>query len=203
MAWEAKLNAFGHAVQGFGYTCALGEASSSTMALTAWGAFEPDFVPLVERLAVRLLYPFLQIGMMATFRLFSQDIKGSYRHTLALVLDDADAALAKSPHLAGNELTYVDIAFASLLAPLMVTTVCLADPSKYANGRFGSFSRVLRGNRVAPPKLMLEFEQELLSRPCGQYALNLCETRRGNRGCFSDPAATPSRGIRESGTDDE
>lgn len=182
MAWEPKLNMLGHAMQGFGYSCALDPAASNIFSLVAWGAHDPT-VPVLDRLLVRMLYPILNRGMRRIFKIDSPSIRTSYQRTIDAVLDEADAVLEKAPFLAGSTLTYVDITFASLLAPLMFTSITFSTPrSKYANGRFVSFSNVFRDHPDAVvPKDIFQFERNLLVRPSGRHVQRLYDEHRHHK----------------------
>jgi len=194
MAWEADLNALGHAIQGFAYGLALTapapyRRAGRLVALTAWGAFEKSLVPCFDRCALVACYPIIQRFMARALKLHDPSRKAAFRRTLDDVLARADGALRKgSGYLAGDALTYVDIAFASLLAAVLPTALVFNadEPTLWARGRFRSFSR-LQGRTASSssskkkalfPPALLAFEHDVLSRPVGKHVLRLFRERR-------------------------
>lgn len=170
--WESALNRLGHAIQGFAYSYVL-EMKSSEMSLTAWGAYETEFVPWIDRTTLKLSYPLLRRVMMYVMR--TDSMKEKYRSIIEEFLDQTDAILSRSEFLVSSRLTYVDIAMASLLAPLMPDTICFAKPkSKYAGGRFASFSQM----QSPPPPPLADFERKLLDRPTGKAVVRLYDKLR-------------------------
>ena len=192
MKWEADLNAFGHAMQGVGYGLALAateprvQRARRTM---AWGAYETDMVPFLDRCILQLCCPVLKVGMTYVMRLHDPKVRAAFQSTMNTVLDKADAALTTLPFLTGNSLTYVDIALASLLGVLLPTTVAFSKP-KSLWGRFTSFTHLPFNPELDLPPALLAFEQDVLHRPVGQHVLRLFNAARR-------PSSWSTRGLKK------
>ena len=78
--------------------------------------------------------------MRAAFDLASDDVRDRRRRLMDEIFAAADDALEEQAFLTGPEPSYVDIGFCSLVAPLLASSIVFAQPSRYANGRFASFS---------------------------------------------------------------
>ncbi len=164
IVWEGRLNALGHAIQGWAYYYLLAENADPDLSLRYWGGKEPT-VPLLHRLVLRLGYPIFRGLMRKAFRLHDESAHQKRYETIISVLDEADAALAQSggEHLFGESISYVDISFCALLGPLMPSTTI----PLWANGRFTSFAPLQ--NHPSLPTELADFEDALRQRPCGQY----------------------------------
>ncbi len=164
MAWEARLNALGHAIQGWAYFYLLGPQADAELSLRFWGGREPT-VPVLQRLAVRIGHPVFSAAVRDLFDLRDAAKHEARRATIAAILDEADAALQRhdGKFLTGASLSYVDIGFCALLGPLLPSTVL----PLWANGRFTSFAPLQ--DHPSMPSALREFELELRARPCGQH----------------------------------
>ena len=82
--------------------------------------------------------------------------------------------------LLGDQLSYVDVNFCSLAAPLLMNTLVLTDSnngqSYYANGRFTSFATTKITSPT--PKPLLELEADMLDRPVGRYLVKMYKKYR-------------------------
>lgn len=176
IAWEARLNAVGHAVQGWAYYYLLGKDADPDLSLRFWGGREPE-VPWLHRLALRAGYPVLRQGMRRAFALHNDALMQQRLDTITSVLSDADAALSDGggKYLTGDSLSYVDIAFAALLGPLLSTTVI----PHWARGRFTSFTPL--AGHPGQPRELAEFERALRERPSGQHVERLFREWRDRR----------------------
>ena len=173
--WIAVLNEYGHSIQGYCYFYLLGPSSSTTATKLAWGVYEVSTVPLLDRLLLRLFYPALKAAMRQAFDLSRtaprQERLASIRRCLAM----AEQALKQGgPFLTGQHLSWVDVTFCSLTAPLLFSTLLFTKggPSPYANGRFKSFglSDVEWNNLVKEtPKELKELELEIMKSEVGRY----------------------------------
>uniref|UniRef100_A0A0G4HSA7 GST C-terminal domain-containing protein n=1 Tax=Chromera velia CCMP2878 TaxID=1169474 RepID=A0A0G4HSA7_9ALVE len=120
----------------------------------------------MERLALRILAPCLKALMRQGFRLTDSARNERRLAFIRSLLDETDAALQKSSaYITGPSLSYVDIAFASLMAPLLPGSVAFCKGCKYGRGRFQSFDGAWCS--------VLEFEAELSRRPCGKHVQRL------------------------------
>ncbi|TDJ64667.1 MAG: hypothetical protein E2O35_08450 [Proteobacteria bacterium] len=164
MAWEERLNALGHAIQGWAYYYLLARNADPDITLRYWGAKEPT-VPWMHRLALQLGYPLFKGLMRKAFTLHDESARQKRYDTIVAVLDDADAALEQSgaKHLTGESISYVDISFCALVGPLLPSTII----PLWANGRFASFAPLQ--DHPSMPTELTDFEQALRRRPCGQY----------------------------------
>lgn len=168
MAWEVRLNALGHAVQGWAYYYLLGRNVDPDLSLRFWGGRELQ-VPWSHRFALRAGYPVLRHAMRRAFALHDHGLMQQRFDTITAVLADADAALAggDGTYLTGDSLSYTDIAFAALVGPLLATTVI----PHWARGRFTSFAPL--AGHPGTPRALVEFERALRERPCGQHVERL------------------------------
>ncbi|MBM4363654.1 MAG: hypothetical protein FJ104_13310 [Deltaproteobacteria bacterium] len=176
MAWESRLNAVGHAVQGWAYYYLVGKGADPELSLRFWGGREPE-VPWLHRLAIRLGHPILEQGMRRAFALHDEALMQKRLGIITSLLDDADAALARNGgrYLTGDSLSYVDVAFAALIGPLLSTTVL----PHWAGGRFTSFAPL--AGHPGTPRELVDFEQALRARPAGQHVERLFRDWRGHR----------------------
>lgn len=203
MEWEKDLNEFGHAIQGWAYYYHL--RSCNIFPLLAWGAYESEHVSFMERWLIYLLYPIILIIIGDAFKLLNKDIRNKRYEIIRKMMDKVDDMLEKNQmklkeaskreskkvnhqedvFLMGNHISYIDITFCSLAAPLLSFSIIVAPSSSseslYAGGRFKSF--VLNkyrenGLKKTSPRECLELEQELLNRPCGKYILKMYEKYR-------------------------
>jgi hypothetical protein len=203
LEWEKELNVFGHAIQGWAYYYHL--RSGSFMGMLAWGAYEVEHVSLIERWLVYCLFPFSRLMVGQTFNLLSEKERDERYELIRNMLDKVDTILesnrkkyslknGEDVFLTGKHISYVDITFCSLAAPLLSFAIVLRPPgteSYYAAGRFKSF--ILTNNKEskygAPldtetyvknhtPKETAELEKELLDRPSGQYIVRMYEKYR-------------------------
>jgi glutathione S-transferase len=177
-AWEPRLANLGHAVQGWCYHHLLAPDADREASLRAWGAREPT-VALHERMVIRLGYPALRAMLQRAFRLQGPEVAAVRQSHIHAVMDAADDALAASAFLAGDHLTYVDLGFAALTAPLLAESLLFADPSPYAGGRFRSFFGATRGRAIPEP--IRAMEGELAARPCGAHVQMLYRAWRTRR----------------------
>ena len=171
-AWEARLNALGHAVQGWAYYDILSSGADPSLCLRYWGAYEPH-VPASHRALLRATQSGLKAAMRFGFRLDSERIRAKRRVVIDECLDAADTALRSHPYLTGEHLSYVDLAFCALLAPLLGQRIIA---EHWARGRFSSF-------RDFPPMSAFsqdiqDFEQHFAARPCGEYIVRTYERWR-------------------------
>lgn len=171
-AWENRLNALGHAVQGWAYYDILARDADPTLSLRYWGAYEPT-VPASHRVLLQASAPALKAAMRVAFKLDSERARTKRRAIIDACLDAADAALASNDYLTGANLSYVDLAFCALLAPLLGNRVIA---SHWARGRFSSFSE-FPGSEAFSPHIQA-FEAHFASRPCGEYVVRTFETWR-------------------------
>lgn len=91
------------------------------------------------------------------------------------------------PFLFGDHISYVDLTFCALVAPLVGFSVVFpkdGSQSLYAAGRFSSF-RCFPGQTVRndvlkdPQEPIVKLEEEIISnRPCGQYIMNMYRNHR-------------------------
>eukprot|EP00929_Paragymnodinium_shiwhaense_P002743 TRINITY_DN103024_c0_g1_i1.p2 TRINITY_DN103024_c0_g1~~TRINITY_DN103024_c0_g1_i1.p2 ORF type:complete len:162 (+),score=33.57 TRINITY_DN103024_c0_g1_i1:668-1153(+) len=151
--------------------------------LTTWGGYEPR-VPLVQQLALRALAPVLKFAMREIFKLGGSEaekLRDQRRQVLLDIMDEADAALAKNggKYLCGEELSYIDITFASLIYPTL--SLLLSPETQWANKKFSSYTQYKakhpKGSVQAHFKNMADFEEEVLKRPCGKLVLRVFEQR--------------------------
>lgn len=174
--WEKRLNEFGHAIQGYAYFYFLGPNAPNDFAKTAWGMYEPK-VSYLDRMAIRMLFPFLKNRLIKGFELEDPVKCGARRAIMNKLFDKVDEALSNSgnKYITGERLSYVDITFSALVAPLLAVSICFSNPSLYAAGRFESFNR--SEYKGYPPELV-KLEQALIRRPCGQMALRMYKSLR-------------------------
>jgi hypothetical protein len=201
MEWEKNLNVFGHAVQGWAYYYHLGFYAKSTSVLLAWGAYEP-VVSAIERWSIFLLFPVFKMLVRDAFKLNDPKKCAERYAVIQSVLTKVDEALifqrgelnknanSANQHvvnfsenevfLMGSHISYIDIIFCSLAAPLLARSIPFvgADQasSLYAGGRFKSFKLSVEKREklfCEAPSELLAIEDEMLSRPCGQYVLRM------------------------------
>lgn len=93
------------------------------------------------------------------------------------------------PFLFGDHISYVDLTFCALVAPLVGYSVVFprdGSESLYATGRFSSFrcyphsaEPVAHDVLMRPNEVLLQLEDEIINhRPCGQYILNMYRNHR-------------------------
>lgn len=186
MAWEGRLNALGHAIQGWAYYSFLAPGADREHPLRMWGAME-GHVPALQRWVLRLGYPVFKALMRKAFNL---DDTAAHQKRYAIIqsmFDDVDAALEASggTHIMGPHLSYVDISFCALVGPLMPSTVL----PHWANGRFESFKPLVDSTF---PDELTKLEQELRARPCGRYVEEMFSQWRHRS--FDDGSAGPAPG---------
>lgn len=185
IAWEAELNRFGHAFQGWAYHYLLDPRVSSDFTLRAWGGFEPR-VSFIERWFLYFVHPFFR--KFLTVGLALQDpVAQEKRHRIILqFLEKIDHHFQQNPsalYITGDHLSYIDITICSLAAPLLYfTLVTSRNQSLYAKNLFSSFviqnpTRYEEMKRNYPQELV-QFEENLLSRPCGKYIRRMYEENR-------------------------
>ena len=192
--WDMKLSYYGHMVQRYCYALLLAPVDvDSRFCLVGWGGFDKE-CPLVQRMAVRALYPRIKSMMTQALRLKDKEAVDAAHRYLTDIFDQVDAAIAQHDCLAGDtneppkryllggtSPSWVDIKFASLSGPLLTRTLFTGggkagDASVlYARGRFQSF-KILRD--LDFPKDTVDFEDSFAKRPCGQYAVRLYRTLR-------------------------
>lgn len=202
--WEEGLNDMGHAVQGWAYYYILAPNSPSSKktiepALVAWGSQEP-LVPQWQRLVLHFGQYFIGKLLTKSLRLMDEKKCQERKQLILSMCDRVDAALvassAKSKKTAqqqrgvppfgfitGPELSYVDVTFASLLAPLLSARLLFGQQSLYARGRFSSFAGQFDRISALPggggwPMEVAAMEKMLLTRPCGQHVVWLYENMR-------------------------
>jgi glutathione S-transferase len=180
--WEADLNALGHAVQGYAYYYVLdGSAGHRQFVLRAWGAYEP-LVPLLDRALVWAGFPLLRLVVRRAFGLRSARERDARLGVITRVLDRVDAALARSEYLTGSSMSWVDMAFCALAAPLLYDKVMFVSgrPSPYARGRFSSFSlpaEEFEAFRRGYPAQLKALGQLIEARPAGRFVLRMYAAR--------------------------
>eukprot|EP00808_Paulinella_micropora_P012377 g35586.t1 len=181
MGWEKMLNKLGHAIQGYAYYYLLADKIDPIFALTAWGGtLNEPHVPFIQSLLLSKSFPIFKALLTQNFNLESKE-KCQEREAIILdVLNKADAALEGKAEtfLCGQHLTYVDITFCALMAPLFPRTIFFRRPhSLFAGGRFKSFAEA---QTFLPhyPSQLLEFEEKLLQRPSGQLVQRLYQNKR-------------------------
>lgn len=191
-AWEDRLHALGHAVQGWAYYHFLGPQGNRRHSLVLWGRYEPH-VPYAQRLLLWLGYPVLKAMMRKAFNLGDAAGHAKRRHILDGVIADVEAALAQSsgPFVFGEHLSYVDVTLCSLLGPLMPRSIM----PLWAKGRFQSMLTLL--DDPTWPDELTDFEQHLAARPCGAYLLRVYTDYR--TACFAtaEDAPAPRRPYRD------
>jgi glutathione S-transferase len=183
IAWEERLNALGHAIQGWGYYYLLSDKTDSDLSWRYWGGAEPH-VPRLDRLALRLGYPILKGLMRRAFVLDDVARLKQRYETILSVLEEADASLEQhgGQYLTGPHLSYVDIGFCALVAPLLASTVT----PLWAKGRFTSFAPLQHHpNR---PAELLDVERAIRERPCGMHVERLYRDLRHVSFAVVDPA---------------
>ncbi len=171
--WDVRLRDLGHAVQGWAYRHLLDPAADGEPSLRYWGGFEPA-VPPAQRAFLRATAPGLKRAMRFAFRLDDEAVYAERRATIDACLDAADAALAEHPFLTGDTLSYVDLGFCALLAPLLGSRIVAGE---WARGRFASF-RAFEDDAGAPEPLR-EFEESFAARPAGQHVVRTYAEWRG------------------------
>lgn len=185
IAWEDELNRFGHAFQGWAYHYLLHPRVISDYTLRAWGGYESK-VSFVERWFLYFIHPFFR--KFLTVGLALQDpVAQEKRHKIILaLLEKVDVYFQENPsnsYLTGDHLSYIDITFCSLAAPLLYfTLVTSSTKSLYAKNRFSSFviqnPEYYQELKKNYPLELIEFEKNLLSRPCGKYIKRMYEEHR-------------------------
>jgi glutathione S-transferase len=188
--WEKELNKFGHAIQGWAYHYLLDPKISAEYTLRAWGALDPH-VSTFERLFLRLVHPIFRKFLTVGLSLQDPVKQASREKTIFSLLEMIDQHFEKNPtarYLMGDHLSYVDIVFCSLAAPLLFFTLVCPSPSQpnqrsfYAKNRFSSFVITSQAKyqdlQNGYPKELVEFETNVLSRPCGGYLVRMYQETR-------------------------
>jgi len=173
---EAALNVFGHCIQGFAYYYLLDHTVSSKFALCAWGAYDPK-ISCLERTCLVWGFPLLKLQMRTVFALANAEKQAERLRALVAMFDRVDAALANSggPYIFGKFMSYVDVTFCALAAPLLGRTIVFTKPSQYANGRFRSFADA---DFTGYPVKLVELEALLSKRPCGELVVRMYADRK-------------------------
>ncbi|CAE7944229.1 CDC123, partial [Symbiodinium necroappetens] len=193
LEWELALNDLGHAIQGWAYYYLLGQEFSTETALVCWGAYD-ERCPLVQRCLLKAFAFPIKAFMRSALKLDRSDLRDERKATIDDVLKRVDAAVGPDGkgYIVGDQLTYVDITFVSLLAPLLVSRLLFKDPCAWARGRFRSFAEA--GKRGAPksaPPVLQVFEEETAKRPCGKFVARIYDEyrdvrhKRGDIACSS------------------
>lgn len=144
----------------------------------------------MQRIVLRLFMPILKQLMRMGMKLaHPRAVAASHRRIMAL-LDRVDETLRRhgwekdsdEVYLTGDgkHLSYIDITFAALCAPLLPASV-LAPQSDdggacYAAGRFPSLLAMgerIRAEGGGYPKELLDFGRTLADRPCGKFVCRL------------------------------
>jgi glutathione S-transferase len=184
IAWEDELNRFGHAIQGWAYFYILGNVNiSAEFTLRAWGAYEPK-VSFLERWLLQISHPVIRYSLIFFLRLNDPAAHKARQEIINSLLEKVDSHFEKNPsslYLTGDQISYVDIIFCSLTAPLLFFTLIAPPPTShksfYAKNRFSSFvisnPTEYQDMQSKYPKELLEFEKSLLSRPCGKYVVRM------------------------------
>lgn len=186
MEWEQRLNLFGHAIQGWAYYYLLAPGVPREFTLFAWGGMD-NKVNLFERIVLRTGWPLLRHLIRNGFNHNSKSANDQRYRTIRDVLDGVDRALAlsKGPFMFGNHISYVDVTFCALAAPLISSKIIFCQPvSMYANGYYKSFSELLkRSPRLADcwPRELAELETEILKRPCGELVCRMYRDFRSTK----------------------
>mmetsp|Transcript_381 Transcript_381/g.697 ORF Transcript_381/g.697 Transcript_381/m.697 type:complete len:387 (+) Transcript_381:109-1269(+) len=175
ISWESDLNNYGHAIQGWVYFFLLDSGVPSAYTFYAWGGREKK-VSWIERLVLHAVYWVFKQQMKVVFKTYSRELMQERQRTINGVLDRVDEALKASggPFIFGSQMSYIDITFCALTAPLMAFSILYRQPrSLYARGRFESFSDIAKKKAYIEncPIELSEFEQHLLQRPSGQLVL--------------------------------
>ncbi|CAE7240478.1 CDC123 [Symbiodinium natans] len=180
LEWELVLNKLGHAIQGWAYYYLLGKGFSSEFALVCWGVYD-EKCPLVQRCLMKACTAPVKAFMRSAFKLDRSSLRDERKAIIDEALTRVDAAVGPDGkgYIVGDQLTYVDITFASLVAPLMANGFLFQDPCLWARGRFRSFAEA--GNRgtarTLPPEVQV-FEQDLARRPCGKFVTRIYNSYR-------------------------
>ena len=175
LAWENRLNKLGHAVQGFGYGHVLAPDANPLATLLFWGGIEAQ-VHTLDRFVLNLFFPVIRRFMAKTFKGGDAKRIAECEAKIMEILQTADNALASHPFLTGVHPAYTDIAFCSLLGVFTPSITMTAGDDGQCAWAKGRFSSLLRAKDVYPPALA-EFEEHLLSRPCGQLIKRLFAQR--------------------------
>eukprot|EP00747_Dinoflagellata_sp_TGD_P205867 gnl/TRDRNA2_/TRDRNA2_79613_c0_seq1.p1 gnl/TRDRNA2_/TRDRNA2_79613_c0~~gnl/TRDRNA2_/TRDRNA2_79613_c0_seq1.p1 ORF type:complete len:271 (-),score=35.18 gnl/TRDRNA2_/TRDRNA2_79613_c0_seq1:124-936(-) len=182
VAWENDLNKLGHAIQGWAYYYMLGPDWPLEGPLVCWGAHEP-LCPLAHRIILRLFGQVFKAAMRkAAFKLDDEKLMLERKNTIFTLLDRVDTLVGSDGqgYLVGSQLTYVDISFCSLMAPMLGSKLVFASPSSWAKGRFKSFEEAGRqGVWKKMPHTLVEFEEQLAKRPSGKYVCRIYKEYRG------------------------
>jgi glutathione S-transferase len=190
MSWEDDFNKFGHAIQGWAYHYLLDPKVSSEYTLRAWGAFDSK-VSILERVFLRWTHPFFRQFLTVGLALQDPLALASREKTILSLFDRVDQHFEMNPsslYLVADHLSYVDVVFCSLAAPLLFFTLICPSPSQvnqrsfYAKNRFSScvitsqadYHELQRGY----PKELVEFEKNLLARPSGRYIVRMYQELR-------------------------
>ena len=214
--WEKELNLFGHSVQGYCYYYHLAKQAKALFTLIAWGGKEP-LVPWFDRQILNYGYILFKYALRDVFKLASdrkrverltviQDLmhkvdnilienEQKYKQSHKIHSDnnnnESNGLLQEYPFqafLTGEHISYIDITFCALAAPLLYYTIVTprdGSTSLYANGRFTSFQASMYTKESAEnnpltgyPAALMDLEQDLLSRPCGKYIVYMYNHHR-------------------------
>ena len=132
----------------------------------------------MERLILTLCYPIFKLMIKGVFKLDNRDIQEKREKSLLEMFDKVDEALTNHKFICGDELSYIDITFCALSAPLLAKSIILRKGKKslYGNGDISSFN--LSDSRYEEimstyPIQLEQFEQKFLERPCGKHVLQV------------------------------
>eukprot|EP01004_Peranema_trichophorum_P008189 NODE_6948_length_825_cov_37.514245_g6348_i0.p1 GENE.NODE_6948_length_825_cov_37.514245_g6348_i0~~NODE_6948_length_825_cov_37.514245_g6348_i0.p1 ORF type:complete len:241 (-),score=36.37 NODE_6948_length_825_cov_37.514245_g6348_i0:101-790(-) len=167
--WEEKLNQFGHAIQLYCYSILLSVGTSSKHAKSAWGVYEPK-VPLIQRIPLSLFAPVIIFNVRKKLQLTNKVVVDWSRNTINDVLQKVDDQLSSQSYITGNHLTYIDITFASLAAPLIPSII---NSGLYAKGMFTG----LKTDLNTYPAELQTLSDHISARPCGKFVKELYTKR--------------------------
>jgi cytochrome P450/glutathione S-transferase len=135
-------------------------------------------VPLVERVAVPIIYPILRAALGGNLGLTPNTIP-EQRAIIDATFDKVEALLADGRrYLLGDRFTAADLALAALAAPAIL-------PLEYG-GPIQSWDEM-------PPAMRADV-QHLRNRPAGQYILRLYREARPHPALYVPPPAKPGMG---------
>jgi len=180
MEWHTPLNDLGHAIQGWAYYYILAKDFSSEFSLVCWGGFD-EKCPLLQRCIMQGGYALIKAFMRSALRLDSVKKRDERKAVIDKLLDRVDAAVGPEGkgYIVGDGLTYIDITFVSLMAPLLTSRILLKENGPWARGRFRSFAEA--GKRRLQEKLPAElqvFERNFAERPSGKYVQRIFQEYR-------------------------
>lgn len=142
---EKRIDRCGHDLQVWVYFHCLGDRE---LTLRLWGAGHSG-VPAWQRLLMRILYPLSSAYVRYALSVTEERYAAAIQHIDSL-LDDVDTRLADGRRsiLGGDDINYVDIAFASIMGLWM-------QPDNYAAGNAAG-ARVARNRMPAPARADIE-----------------------------------------------